>query len=62
MVSVLDGIRKWLGRFFVSKAESQRRAAQRLRDDEKEISESERLDRLRNPSDYLPKFPDREKF
>jgi hypothetical protein len=53
LASALGHARHWLGGFFLSKAEANRRSSERLTEMEEEANESERLDRLRNPSDYL---------
>jgi membrane protein YqaA with SNARE-associated domain len=53
IASILGHARTWLSGLFMSKAEANRRSSDRLADIEQEANESERLDRLRNPSDYL---------
>lgn len=50
--TLLFHVWKWLGSFFVGRADRDRRAAERLADLEEEDEERERLDRLRNPGDY----------
>ena len=53
LASGLGHARAWLGGLFISKAEANKRSSERLTELEQEANESERLDRLRNPSDYL---------
>lgn len=53
--TVTDRVGQALGRVFLSKALLARRASLRLAESQRRALESERLDRLRNPSDYLGK-------
>ena len=52
VAGLLGAAQSWFRGFFLSKGESDRRSAERLSAMEHEANESERLDRLRNPSDY----------
>lgn len=53
--TVIKRVRERIGRLFRSKAEVARRPFGRLETRERREMEAERLDRLRNPSDYQGK-------
>lgn len=53
--TMTDRVGQALGRVFLSKTLFARRASTRFEESQRRALELERLDRLRNPSDYLGK-------